>query len=34
MHHAESRSVHNTETNWNDNTQIINSSTSLTLMAS
>jgi len=40
MHHAESRSVHNpstsvqNKTNWNDNTQTISSSTSLTLMVS
>jgi len=40
MHHAESRSVHNPstsvqrETNWNDKTQTISPSTSLTLMAS
>jgi len=40
MHHTESRSVHNpstsvqNETNWNDNTQTITSSASLTLMAS
>jgi len=40
MHHAESRSVHNlsagvqNKTDWNDNTQTISSSTSLTLMAS